>query len=312
MAKLISVVTPAYNEEENIKDVYLQVREIFAQLPQYDYEHLFIDNASTDETVNILKGIAQADKHVKIIVNSRNFHASSLHHALLQARGDAVISLVSDLQDPPALMKDFIKKWEEGYKVVVGIKNKSEEGGIMFNIRKLYYFLIKKIADIEQIRNFHGFGLYDREFIEAIRKFDDPDPYFRGMINEVGFQHAELKYTQNERKKGKSKGRNWYTMYGVAMLGFVNHSKLPLRLASFIGFVLSALSFALGLAYLIYKLIYWQRFQLGLAPLIIGFFFLGSMQLFFVGILGEYIAAIYTQVKNRPLVIEKERINFNV
>ncbi|MEK7680907.1 MAG: glycosyltransferase family 2 protein [Patescibacteria group bacterium] len=311
MSKLISIVTPTYNEQENVNDVYAQVKEIFAQLPQYDYEYIFIDNASTDETVKILKNLAREDKHVKIIVNSRNFHARSPHYALFQAKGDAVISLVADLQDPPAQIKDFIQKWEQGFKIVVGIKNKSEEGRIMFGIRRFYYYLIKKIGDIEQIRNFHGFGLYDREFIEAIRKFDDQDPYFRGMINEVGFEHVEIPYTQNERKKGKSKGRNFYTMYGFAMLGFVNHSKLPLRLASFLGFGMSALSFIIGVAYLIYKLVDWQRFQMGLAPIIIGIFFFGSVQLFFIGILGEYIGAIYTQVKRRPLVIEKERINFD-
>ncbi len=311
MSKLISVVTPTYNEQENANDVYIQVKEVFAQLPQYDYEHIFIDNASVDGTVNLLKNIAKEDKNVKIIVNSRNFHACSQHYALLQANGDAIITLVADLQDPPVLIKDFIQKWEQGYKIVVGIKNKSNEGRIMFGIRKIYYFLIKKIADIEQIKNFHGFGLYDRGFIDVIRKFNDADPYFRGMVNEVGFDRAEIEYVQNERKKGRSKGRNFYTMYGVAMLGFVSHSKLPLRLASFIGFGISAISFIVAIVYFIYKLIDWEQFQLGFAPLIIGIFFLGSVQLFFIGVLGEYIGAIYTQVKQRSLVIEKERINFD-
>lgn len=309
--KLISVVTPCYNEEENVEDVYAAVKAIFEGLKDYDYEHIFIDNSSEDNTVSILKSIAKIDRNVKIIVNTRNFgHIRTGCHALMQARGDAVINLVCDLQEPPALIKDFIKKWEEGYKVVIGIKNKSNENPVMFAVRRVYYNLIKKIADVEQIKNFIGFGLYDRQFIDALKKFDDPYPYFRGMITEIGFKRAEIEYTQAARKKGKSKN-NFYTLYDMAMLGFVNHSKVPLRLASFVGFGMSTLSFVVALVYLVRKLLYWQEFQLGLAPLIIGIFLFVSVQLFFIGILGEYIGAIYTQVKKRPLVIEKERINFD-
>ncbi|MFA6547742.1 MAG: glycosyltransferase family 2 protein [Candidatus Magasanikbacteria bacterium] len=308
--KKISVVTPCFNEEDNVSDVYEQTKAVFVGLLHYDYEHIFIDNASTDRTVSILKQIAQLDKNVKIIVNTRNFgHICSPIHALLQARGDAVIMLLSDLQDPPILMKEFIKKWEEGYKVVIGIKNKSLENPLMFFIRKIYYTLIKKFAEIEQINNFFGYGLYDRKFIEVLRQINDPYPYFRGLINEIGFERTEIFYTQFERKKGKSKN-NFYTLYDVAMLGFVNHSKVPLRMASFIGFIISVISFIIAIIYLAYKLLYWQEFQLGLAPLIIGIFFFSSVQLFFIGILGEYIGAIYTQVKHRPMVIEKERVNF--
>jgi glycosyltransferase involved in cell wall biosynthesis len=308
--KIISIVTHCYNEEENVAEVYRQVKEVFAELPQYDYEHIFIDNASKDETVNILKKIAKEGNQVKIIVNTRNFGPiCSSQHALLQAQGDAAVMLAADLQDPPALIKDFIRKWEKGYKIVIGIKTKSETNLVMLAIRKIYYNLIKKIAEIEQIKNFTGFGLYDRKFIEILKKFDDPYPYFRGMITEIGFPRAEIEYVQPERKKGKS-SYNFYILYDMAMLGFVNHSKVPLRLASFIGFGMSTVSFLVALIYLIRKLLHWEEFQLGLAPLIVGIFFIGSIQLFFIGILGEYIGAIYTQVKHRPLVIEKERINF--
>lgn len=309
--KMISVVTPCYNEELNVGEVCRRVKELFATLPTYDYEHIFIDNASKDNTVKILKEIASADKNVKIIVNARNFgHIRSPHHALLQTKGDAVVLLFSDLQEPPEVIREFIKKWEEGYKVVVGIKNKSDESRLMFSIRKIYYSLIKKFAEIEQIKNFNGFGLYDRKFIEAMKEFDDPYPYFRGMISEIGFERAEVEYVQAERKKGKSKN-NFYTLYDIAMLGFVSHSKIPLRMASFIGFVMSVISLIVGLGYLVYKLMFWSRFQAGLAPLVIGIFLFSSVQLFFIGVLGEYIGAIHTQVRHRPLVIEKERINFD-
>lgn len=308
--KIISVVTPCYNEEENVAEAYRQVKEVFAGLPQYDYEHIFIDNASKDETANILKAIAKDDRRVKIIVNARNFgHIRSPYYALLQTVGQAAIFLAADLQEPPALIKDFIKKWEEGFKIVIGVKNKSRENPVIFAIRKLYYDILKKFADVEQIKNFNGFGLYDRILIETLRKFDEPYPYFRGLISEIGFTRAEIEYVQAGRKKGKSHN-NLYNLYDMAMLGFVSHSKVPLRLASFIGFGMSIMSLLVAVVYFIRKLLYWEDFQLGLAPLVVGIFFIGSVQLFFIGILGEYIGAIYTQVKHRPLVIEKERINF--
>ncbi len=308
--KLISIVTPCYNEEENIFEVYNQTKIILAECG-YEYEHIFIDNASSDKTVLILKDIASRDRSVKIIVNARNFgQLKSPYYAVLQTKGEAVILLYADLQDPPILIKDFIKKWEGGFKVVVGVKKKSLENPIMFAIRKLYYCLIKLMAETAQIKNFNGFALYDRQFVEVMRKIDDPDPYLRGLISEFGFSCAEIEYTQFLRKKGKSKN-NFYTLYDVAMLGFVNHSKIPLRLAVFIGFGMSIISLVVGFIYLVYKLLYWDRFQAGLAPITIGIFFFSSVQLFFVGILGEYIGAIYTQVKRRPLVLEKERINFD-
>lgn len=309
---LISVVTPCYNEEDNVKELYSEVRSVFESLDErYAYEHIFIDNASKDGTVSILKGIAKKDKNIKIIVNARNFgHIRSPYHGILQASGDAVISICADLQDPPSMIKDFIKKWGEGYKIVVGVKSKSEENPIMFTIRKLYYNLIERYADTEQIKNFTGFGLYDKEVVDILRKLDEPYPYFRGLITEVGFEKAEIEYVQPKRKKGETKN-NFYTLYDMAMLGFVNHSKVPLRMATFIGFSVAIFSLLVAFAYFIYKLIFWQWFQLGMAPMVIGIFFFAAVQLFFIGIIGEYIGAIYTQVKNRPLVIEKERINFD-
>ena len=309
--KLISVVTPCYNEEENVGELYLAIKDIFSSINQYSYEHIFIDNCSSDKTQDILKQIAAKDKNVKVIINSRNFgHIRSPFHALLQAKGDAVILIVSDFQDPPQLITDFIKKWEEGYKVVIGVKPRSKENFIMFTIRKIYYNLIKKFSDdVKQIKNFTGFGLYDKKVIEVLREMKEPYPYFRGLISEIGFERIEVEYLQPARKKGKTKN-NFYTLYDIAMLGFVNYSKVPLRLSAFIGFIVSVVSFLVALAYFIYKIIYWDRFSIGSAPLIIGLFFFSAVQLFFIGIMGEYIGAIYTQVKGRPLVIEKERINF--
>lgn len=310
--KKITVVTPCFNEEANVAEAYRQVKGVFSGLQQYEYEHIFIDNASTDKTVDILKDLAQRDRSLKIIVNTRNFgYIRSPFYAILQAKGDAVVTFVSDLQDPSVLIKDFVKKWEDDYKVVVGVKNKSDESPLMFAVRKLYYSIIKKFAEVEQIKNFNGFGLYDKQFVDELRKLDDPYPYLRGLVSDIGFSYAEIEYTQAERKRGKSKS-NFYALYDAAMLGFVSHSKLPLRLASFIGFGASVISFVLGLIYLMYKLLFWHSFELGLAPLIIGLFFFASIQLFFIGVIGEYIGAIYTQVRKRPLVVEKERVNFDL
>jgi glycosyltransferase involved in cell wall biosynthesis len=309
--KHISVVTPCFNEEGNVQELYEQVKAVFQQLPSYTYDHIFIDNASKDRTVDILKGIANLDKNVKIIVNTRNFgHIRSPHHAILQAKGDAVISVVADFQDPPHLIKDFIKKWEEGYKIVIGVKHQSEESPIFFAIRKLYYNLIGTLSEIQLIKNFTGFGLYDKKIIEIIRNIDDPYPYFRGMICDIGFERAEIKYIQPVRKRGITKN-NFYTLYDMAMLGITNHSKVPLRLATITGFSIAILSMLVAIAYFIYKIIFWYSFSVGIAPLVIGLFFFSSVQLFFIGIVGEYIGSIHTQVLKRPIVVEKERINFD-
>lgn len=309
--KPISVVTACYNEEENVEELYRRVKEVFAtKLPGYTYEHIFIDNASTDRTVEILKEIAQRDKNLKIIVNARNFgHIRSPFHGLLQCRGDAVISLAADLQDPPDMIVDFIKKWEEGYKIVVGVKKGSQEARWMFAIRNLFYRIIGTLSEIEQVRGFTGFGLYDKKVIEILRQIDDPYPYFRGLISDIGFDIAKIAYSQPARKRGITKN-NFYTLYDMAMLGITNHSKVPLRLATMLGFSISVLCLLVASGYFVYKLIFWQRFDVGIAPLVIGFFFFAAVQLFFIGILGEYIGAIHTQVLKRPLVIEKERVNF--
>ena len=311
MKKLISVMMPCYNEAENVEQAYREVRRIFENLPQYDYEHIFIDNASTDQTVDILKRLAAEDRRLKIIVNTRNFgHIRSPYHGILQASGAAVICLASDLQEPPSLIPEFLKWWEQGFKMVRGVKSQSEESALMFAIRKMYYNFINRVSDIKLLKNSTGFGLYDRCVIEELRKIDDPYPYFRGLVSDIGFPSHEIEYTQPMRKRGISKN-NFYTLYDIAMLGITNHSKVPLRLATMLGFAMAIASFLIAMGYLVAKLIFWDQFSLGTAPLIIGLFFLGSVQLFFIGIIGEYIGAIYTQVQKRPLVVEKERINFD-
>jgi len=307
---LISIVTPCYNEEDNVKEVYEKVKQVFERLPKYQYEHIFIDNSSTDRTVELLKSIARKDNNVKIIVNTRNFgHIRSPYYAKLEAQGDAVISIVADLQDPPDMIADFIAKWEEGYKIVVGVKTKVQESRLMFAIRKLYYNLIGTLSEIELIKNFTGFGLYDKTVIEILRDINDPYPYFRGLISYTGFEIYEIEYTQPRRKRGITKN-NFYTLYDMAMLGITNHSKVPLRIATMTGFALGTLSLFVALVYFIMKLIFWNQFQAGYAPIVIGLFFFASVQLFFIGIVGEYVGSIQTQVMKRPLVIEKERINF--
>jgi glycosyltransferase involved in cell wall biosynthesis len=308
--KLISIVTPCFNEEENVDDLYQQVKAIFNQLPQYKYEHIFIDNASTDKTISILKNLALKDKNVKIIVNSRNFgHIRSPYHGLLQANGDAVILIVADLQDPPELIKEFIQRWEDGSKIVIGVKPKSEESRLMFAIRRLGYYWINRIADVKLIKNFTGFGLYDKKVIQTLHAYDDPYPYFRGMIADIGFDIAEIPYNQPKRKRGITKN-NFYTLYDIGMLGITSYSKIPLRLAAMGGFILSAVSLLMSIVFFIAKLVFWSSFNVGMAPVLIGLFFFSSVQLFFIGLLGEYIGSINTRVMKRPLVVEKERINF--
>jgi len=309
--KKISILTACYNEEENVELLYEAVKAQFQNLPEYEYEHLFIDNCSTDQTVALLKRIAKQDKNVKIIVNARNFgHIRSPYYGLLQTTGDCTISLVADLQDPPEMIPELIAKWEEGYSIVTCVKNKSKENPFMFFLRKMFYNTLEKMSDTNQIKNFTGFGLYDRSFITVLReKIDDPYPYFRGLIAELGYNMTSITYTQPKRLNGKTKN-NFFTLYDMAMLGFVNHSKIPLRLASFIGFTVALASLLVALGYFIYKIRYWDNFSLGTAPLVIGLFFFSSVQLFFIGIIGEYIGSIHTQVKKRPYVVEKERINF--
>jgi glycosyltransferase involved in cell wall biosynthesis len=276
----------------------------------YAYEHIFIDNASEDRTVACLKEIAQGDRNVKIIANTRNFgHVRSPMHALHQTRGDIVISIVADLQDPPELIPELVRHWEQGYPVVICIKTGSAESGLMFRLRKAYYRLVNRLSGLETYENFTGFGLYDRKVVDAIKRLDDPYPYFRGIIAELGFPRYEVQYHQPARKRGITKN-NFYSLYDVAMLAVTNLSKVPLRLAVFAGFGGAALSVLVSIAYLVYKLTHWDEFSLGMAPLVIGGAFVSSILLLFLGILGEYVGAIHTMVMKRPFAVELERINF--
>lgn len=308
--KTISIITPTYNEEQNAEALCAKVKEIFAALPGYRREHIFIDNASTDSTPAILRRLAAADPDVKVILNVRNFgHIRSPYYALLQSRGDASMMLAGDFQDPPELIPEFIKRWEAGYKVVLGVKAHSEETPLMFALRRLYYGVIAGLAEVSITKNNTGFGLYDRRVVDELRKLDEPYPFFRGLVAELGFEAARVEYVQPARRRGITKN-NFYTLYDIGILGIINHSKAPLRLAVFAGFALAAANLLVAFGYLLYKLVYWNSFSLGLAPVVIGLFFISSVQLIFLGVLGEYIGAIYTQTLSRPLVIEKERLNF--
>jgi glycosyltransferase involved in cell wall biosynthesis len=308
--KHVSVVAPCYNEQENVEELYARVVAAMSRCPAYTFDLLYIDNASTDRTVEILRRLAAKDPRVRVIVNARNFgHIRSPYHGLLQAQGDAVIGMASDLQDPPELIPEFIARWEAGYKVVMGVKSRSEETAIFYALRSLFYRTLRRLSEIELVEHFTGFGLYDRQVMDVLRSISDPYPYFRGLIADIGFESARIEFLQPGRKRGVTKN-NFYTLFDMAMLGFTNHSKVPLRLATLVGFATGCLSFLVGLFYLGYKLANWSQFQLGLAPLVIGLFFFSSVQLIFLGIVGEYVGAIHTQVLNRPLVVERERINF--
>ena len=308
--KTVSVVTQCYNERDNVEEVYRRVRDVMAALGRYRYEHIFIDNSSTDGTVETLKRIAASDSNVKVIVNSRNFgHIRSPLHALYQASGDAVVGIMANLKDPPEIVPELIAQWESGFSMVLAVKRTSQENPVMFWVRRRYYRLVKRLSSIETFENYTGLGLYDRRVVDIIKSIADPYPYFRGLIAEIGLPHAQVLYDQPARKRGKSKN-NFYTLYDMAMLGITNLSKVPLRLVTFSGFVCAAACILAGMAYLVYKLLYWNRFSVGMAPLVIGIFFFSSIQLISVGILGEYIGSIHTQVQKRPLVVERERVNF--
>lgn len=309
MAKLISIVTPCYNEEENVDELHERIATVMASLP-YDYEHIFIDNHSTDRTVAKIKEVAARNPRVKLIVNARNFgHIRSPYYGILQSKGDACVLIASDLQDPPEMIVEFVKRWEEGYKTVLATKPESEESSIMFFIRKMYYRFVTRISDVPLIKNATGAGLFDRAVIDILRKIQDPYPYFRGLVCEIGFPIALVPFKQPRRARGITKN-NFYTLYDIAMLGITNHSKVPLRLMTMAGFVLSFLSVLAAFSFFVAKLLFWDSFQLGIAPILIGMFFFGAMQMLFIGMLGEYVGAIYTQVRKLPLVIESERVNF--
>jgi polyisoprenyl-phosphate glycosyltransferase len=304
-------MTPCFNEADNVEMLYERVRAVFERLTEYTYEHVFIDNASTDRTVDILRRIAARDKNVKVIVNTRNFgHVRSPYYALLQCRGDAVMSMAADGQEPPELIPLFLEKWREGYKVVLGVKSQSAESSVMFAIRRIGYGLIDRLSEVKQVRNCTGFGLYDKAFIAMLRRLPDPYPYFRGIVAELGFRYATVPYAQPERARGLTKN-NLYVLYDLGVQGIVNHSKIPLRLAAIIGFISSVASLSAALVYFVMKMLFWYDLPIGVAPVIIGLFCVASVQLFFMGVLGEYVGSIYTQVRNRPLVVEEERINFD-
>jgi glycosyltransferase involved in cell wall biosynthesis len=307
--KLISIVTPCYNEEDNIEELYNRIVAVMADQP-YEYEHICIDNCSTDSTVKKIKQLAARDKRLKLIVNARNFgHIRSPYHGMLQTSGDACVMIASDLQDPPEMIAEFIKKWEQGYKTVLAVKPESHESSFMFLLRKIYYNVITKISEVQLIKNATGAGLFDRVVVDILRSINNPYPYFRGLICEIGFPIATVPFKQPQRQRGVTKN-NFYTLYDIAMLGITNHSKIPLRLMAMSGFLLAFLSLLVALLFFIAKLLYWDLFQLGTAPILIGIFFFGAIQAFFIGVLGEYIGSIHTQVRNMPLVVELERVNF--
>ena len=309
--KKISIVTSCYNEQENLPELYDQLMEVVKSFKnKYSYEIIIADNNSTDRSPQILREFAANDKNVKVIFNTRNFGADrSGYNALMQAHGDAIIAMASDLQTPPYMIKEFIEKWEQGHKVVMAVKSHSEESSIIYALRTVYYKTLAKISNVKLVSHFTGFGLYDKQVIDILRKLDDPYPYFRGLISDIGFEPAIIEFTQPTRKYGKIKS-TFLTLYEMAILGITGYTKLPLRLATIIGFIAALISFSIGTIYLVYKLIFWDSFLLGIAPLAVGLFFFGSIQLIFLGIIGEYISMIYIQVLKRPLVYEKERLNF--
>ncbi|MCB5316958.1 glycosyltransferase family 2 protein [Yersinia massiliensis] len=310
MRKLISIVTPCYNEEANIDELYQRIVDVMARL-DYDYEHIFIDNCSTDNSLVKLRALAAQDKRVKLILNARNFgHIRSPYYALLQARGDAAILIASNLQDPPEMIEEFVKKWEEGFKTVMAVKPESEESRLMFFARRTYYRFVTRISEVPLVQNATGAGLFDRAVLDILKKIDDPYPYFRGLLCEIGFPIATVPFKQPRRMRGITKN-NFYTLYDIAMLGITNHSKVPLRLMVIGGAMLAGLSLLAAFGFLIAKLVFWNSFQMGIAPLLISLFFFSSVQILFLGMLGEYLGSVHTKIRNMPLVIESERVNFD-
>lgn len=309
--KHISVMTPCYNEEGNIRNIYNAVKEQFDKMPQYTYEHIFIDNYSTDNSRKILRELAAEDSNVKVILNARNFGPNrSGSYGMLQGTGDALICIVCDLQDPPEMIPTFLQKWEEGYKVVLGQKTKSKENPLMFQVRKLYYKIMEKLSETEHLTNVTGYGLFDKEVLDMIKWMDDPDPYIRGLVTQLGYKWCLVEYTQQERTSGKS-SYNFNRYFDFAITGLTHVSKKPLRIVTLVGLIMSAISFVIAFIYLVFKLVHWYEFDMGTVPILIGVFLLGSVQLACLGVIGEYIGAILTKVTKRPMVVEEERINFD-
>jgi len=308
--KLVCIISPCFNEEANIGELYRRVCEVMARLPQYDFEYLFIDNASTDRTLDKLRQLAEQDPRIKVIVNTRNFgHLRSPYWGIIQTGGDATVVLASDLQDPPELIPEFLSAWEEGYKIVLAVKPVSQTNWLVHRLRKFYYHVLDAISEVAIVKDATGFGLYDRIVIDLVRDIDDPYPYFRGLICELGYPIKTIPFNQPRRLRGVSKN-NVYTLYDIAMLGIVSHSVIPIRLAAMVGFLTGLVSVLVAFLFLILKLVLWNAFPIGIAPIVIGMFFMFGVVLLFIGILGEYIASIHTYVRNRPVVVERERINF--
>ena len=309
--KKIAIVSPCYNEEENIVGITKAIEdELVSSLPQYDYEILIIDNCSTDNSRALIREICTNNKKVKAIFNAKNFgQFNSPYHAILQADGDCVIPICADFQDPVDLIPRFVHEWENGYKIVCGIKSKSKENPFVRFLRTCYYKLIKKMSSVEQIEHFTGFALYDRDFVEVLRELNDPTPFIRGIVAELGYKRKDIEYTQQKRAAGKTHN-NFFTLYDAAMLSFTSYTKIGLRLASMFGFAIAVISALIGIVYLVMKLIWWERFPGGTVPTMILSTFLGSVQMFFLGFLGEYVMNMNTRIMNRPLVVEEERINF--
>ena len=309
--KKVSILIPCYNEEENVRPMSEAIVNLFEnELIQYDYELLFIDNDSSDQTRVILRDICKKNKHIKAIFNAKNFgQFNSPYYGMLQTTGDCTISMVCDFQDPVEMIPQYLEAWEEGNKIVIGIKTSSKENPIMYYLRSIYYKMIKKFSDVEQIEHFTGSGLYDRDFVQVLKNLKDPTPFLRGIVAELGYKRKEIPYEQPERRAGKTHN-NFYRLYDAAMLSFTSYTKIGLRMATFLGMGCGIISAIIGLVYLIMKLVQWDSFMAGMAPIVIGMFFLGSIQLFFLGFLGEYILSMNQRIMNRPLVIEEERINF--
>ena len=309
--KKIAIVIPCYNEEENIVGITKAIEdELASSLPQYDYEILIIDNCSTDNSRALIRGICTNNKKVKAIFNAKNFgQFNSPYHAILQADGDCVIPICADFQDPVEMIPRFVHEWENGYKIVCGIKSKSKENPFVRFLRTCYYKLIKKMSSVEQIEHFTGFALYDRDFVEVLRELNDPTPFIRGIVAELGYKRKDIEYTQQKRAAGKTHN-NFFTLYDAAMLSFTSYTKIGLRIASMLGFAIAVISALIGIVYLVMKLIWWERFPGGTVPTMILSTFLGSVQMFFLGFLGEYVMNMNTRIMNRPLVVEEERINF--
>lgn len=309
MTKRISIVTPLYNEQDNVTELCERIAAVMQSVP-YEYEHLCIDNCSTDRTVEMLRERAATDPNLRLIVNTRNFgYIRSSYHGLLQATGDAVVLIASDLQDPPEIIRELLEQWEAGFKTVMAVKPYSEESRVMFRVRKLYYRFVTSISEVPLVPNATGSGLFDRAVIDILAKLNDPYPYFRGLVCEIGFPIATVPFKQPRRVRGVT-SQNIYSLYDMAMLGIIKHSKVPLRLMTFMGFSVAVLSLLIAFGYFVAKLLFWQSFDIGTAPVLIGLFFFGAVQMIFLGLLGEYVGAIQTQVRNLPHVIEAERVNF--